>query len=1092
MPYCKTNYERRYVKCFLHNDFFMKIFASFLKNLGYEKKSVEKIIPDGTFANDQEQISSVFEMPFSYLGNKIPPLKKSSEYLKEMTGWVYSCVNAIADKVAETEWHLYRYKTNGDTEELFTHDLLDLLYKVNPFTTKFDHFWLTQASLELTGEAPWLIERNNFDRVIGIYNLRPDRLQIIYDEGKMISGYEYTVRGEKGKLETIELEVKDVIFLKYPNPDNPYRGLGALQAVARTVDIDNYSEEWNKRFYFNSARPDGLITVKVKKLSEEQMKKIKLGIKEYYRGIDNAHKMLVLSGDMDYKQFSLSQKDMDFLEQQKFSRNKILGIFRVPKALVAQTDDVNYCYSEDTEVLTENGFKKYWEVEKEEKIATVNQKTNVMEYYLPKEKFIYDYDGKMIYLKTKNTDVLITPNHKIWYRTEKIKDYKLEEVENVNVNAIKTKASVEYDSGIVLDEFVIPKVEKKLGANNKTQSEEIKVKGDIFIEYLGYFLSEGGMLKETSPNFRYIHTLCQKKSLENISKIRECVNKTGFSYTEYEIENNTVYWNIYGKAVNSWLRENCGDGCDIKKIPLQFKNLNKKQLRILFDALMLGDGSWDKRENRNSGYYSTTSKQLADDVQEVALKLGYSTLLTAQQDKRENRKTLYLIHICDRRENNLRDYKNIINYRGKVWCFEVSNHLFITRRNGKISIHGNSNAKTAERLFSLYNIKPKLERITEQLNEFLVPLFPDGENLFLDFKSPVEEDAEEKYKKYQHGLQSGWMTVNEVRKAENLSPIKGDAGDKIYLPSGYLPIGVTETQTKSLYDRNSNRIKSFRASTKFARKLDPVKEEIRKVVKDYLKKQTVTKKEKKIIAFNKKVFWESQIKIADAFENDYKESMIKIFERQKEEIKNKTATKAIDPNFALLDLKKEKEIGVAIFVPLTKNLVKKEGQIAMDLVKNFKFNLDMPVVREFIKNRPSDFISDVTKETNDLIKEAINAGIKEGEGIDIIKKRITNLFDDFEDYRAERIARSEVIRGSNFATEQAYIQSGVVDGKEWLTSYRENVCEICKDMNGTVVALGKTFFDKGDSYKGIVLDYEDINHPPLHCNCACTLIPFIK
>src|SRR5260370_28517921 len=63
-----------------------------------------------------------------------------------------------------------------------------------------------------------------------------------------------------------------------------------------------------------------------------------------------------------------------------------------------------------------------------------------------------------------------------------------------------------------------------------------------------------------------------------------------------------------------------------KHIPRELLALSQRQLRLLFDALMAGDGSMGDRDRRD-GRYSTSSKQLADDIQQVALQLGPSATL---------------------------------------------------------------------------------------------------------------------------------------------------------------------------------------------------------------------------------------------------------------------------------------------------------------------------------------------------------------------------------------------------------------------------------------------------------------------------------
>ena len=64
-----------------------------------------------------------------------------------------------------------------------------------------------------------------------------------------------------------------------------------------------------------------------------------------------------------------------------------------------------------------------------------------------------------------------------------------------------------------------------------------------------------------------------------------------------------------------------------KFIPHDIKQLSPRLLRILLDAMMLGDGRHEK-PNRFSGDYCTVSEQLADDVQEIIFKAGFASTKT--------------------------------------------------------------------------------------------------------------------------------------------------------------------------------------------------------------------------------------------------------------------------------------------------------------------------------------------------------------------------------------------------------------------------------------------------------------------------------
>jgi len=280
--------------------------------------------------------------------NEAQPLAKTSDYLKAATGWVYASATAISDEIGAMQFKLFKRK--GDqVEEVMEHEVLDLLYKANNFTTKFDLMWLTQDYLELAGEAPWYLVRQN-NVITDILLLRPDLITVkAGTSNNYIDGYTYKVYDGGGAKE-IPLAIEDVIFIKYPSTTNPFRGMGTLQACAKTVDIDNYSEDYNRTFFYNSAMPGSILKTD-QKLRPDVMKKLQYSMKKLYKGSNNAHKAMVLEQGLDWKPMQLSQKDMDFLEQQRFSRDKILGIFRVPKPVLGLTEDVNRANAEATDFI---------------------------------------------------------------------------------------------------------------------------------------------------------------------------------------------------------------------------------------------------------------------------------------------------------------------------------------------------------------------------------------------------------------------------------------------------------------------------------------------------------------------------------------------------------------------------------------------------------------------------------------------------------------------------------------------------------------------------------------------------------------------
>jgi len=73
----------------------------------------------------------------------------------------------------------------------------------------------------------------------------------------------------------------------------------------------------------------------------------------------------------------------------------------------------NACYSEDTEILTENGWKKFYELDPKERVATLNSEGE-LEYQVPTRYFKAKYRGKMFHISGRRIDLLVTPNHNLY------------------------------------------------------------------------------------------------------------------------------------------------------------------------------------------------------------------------------------------------------------------------------------------------------------------------------------------------------------------------------------------------------------------------------------------------------------------------------------------------------------------------------------------------------------------------------------------------------------------------------------------------------------------------------------------------------
>lgn len=361
-----------------------------------------------------------------------------------------------------------------------------------------------------------------------------------------------------------------------------------------------------------------------------------------------------------------------------------------------------------------------------------------------------------------------------------------------------------------------------------------------------------------------------------------------------------------------------------------------------------------------------------------------------------------------------------------------------------------ANAKQALWAFTRFTVRPRLQKIEEMLNATIVKAF--GNDLVLEFDNPVPNDRELQLKEYQVGI-NNWLTPNEVRQEEGLEPIEG--GDVFASKQPIAPADL----------------------------IAPLKTVKEKKVTALIDDERTVRGEKA---------WNEMLKYQKPFEDKYRAAFAKYFgEAKVRAVRALTEKKSKAPAPLLV---KTAEVGFIFdfLKPLQKEYYEKQGRQALSelgLVNDFVMN---DAIKARLEKYNMKLAGAVTDTTLDSLKTIIADGIAAGEGTDAVSAEIAKYFDDAQKYRADRIARSETILASNSATEEAWKQSDVVQSKEWYTAKDERVCDYCDGMDGTTIDLSDKFFQLGDNFQGMQLDYRSIGEPPLHTQCRCVLLPVLK
>lgn len=305
---------------------------------------------------------------------------KQLEGFDSIHSYVNSCIRAIADQISSTPINLYK-----DGDKISEHNALSILKDpadhINGAEFKesiVKHLLLTGDSFieTVTTEKDFGQDRTGKRPVQLLPVIPPSNLTIVptgedYDGIDIIKGYIY----QSTKGQDIALDKDEIIHTKLFNSTDALYGLSPLQALREELFTDLQAIEYNKSFFKNSARPEGILNTE-QQLTDDAVDDIRQRWNKAHQGPQNANKVAVLSRALKYQSIGLSQADMQFVEQRDMTKEDIRSIFRTPDSILGDTQ-ATYASSlaansnfylnvvmplakRIAESLTNNFLKEYW------------------------------------------------------------------------------------------------------------------------------------------------------------------------------------------------------------------------------------------------------------------------------------------------------------------------------------------------------------------------------------------------------------------------------------------------------------------------------------------------------------------------------------------------------------------------------------------------------------------------------------------------------------------------------------------------------------------------------------------------------------
>lgn len=279
---------------------------------------------------------------YSFLFGRTTSGKPVNERTAMQTTAVYACVRILAEAVASLPLHVYEYQDDGGKKLVHDHPLYYLLHdEPNPEMTSFVFRETLMSHLLIWGNAYAQIIRDGAGRVLGLYPLLPDKMDVQRDDRGNIY-YVYSRNSDENPMfkeyGDIRLKAENVFHI----PGLGFDGLIGYSPIAmakNAVGMTLACEEYGASFFANGANPGGVLEHPG---VLKDPSKVRESWNSVYRGVNNAHKIAVLEEGMKYQQIGIPPEEAQFLETRKFQINEIARLYRIPPHMVGDLDKSSF------------------------------------------------------------------------------------------------------------------------------------------------------------------------------------------------------------------------------------------------------------------------------------------------------------------------------------------------------------------------------------------------------------------------------------------------------------------------------------------------------------------------------------------------------------------------------------------------------------------------------------------------------------------------------------------------------------------------------------------------------------------------------
>jgi len=352
----------------------------------------------------------------------------------------------------------------------------------------------------------------------------------------------------------------------------------------------------------------------------------------------------------------------------------------------------DWCSDSKTRCMTKDGWKYYHEISIGDEILAFDPKTKTTRWNKLNDMYVNDnYDGDMIKIKNYNRAIMVTPYHTCY-------------VEHSN-----SRKNLILEANELNSRHLIPR-------SAPFELSKDKIISDYLVKIAGWLVTDGHIIKrkrkkkDGSFSHSYVGKITQAKpyTVKILKDMELSYYKDEKNYDHGKFKSNYSKYVFHVPLGDILELKECGLNIEDKELSWGFlSKLSKRQLELLYDTMMLADGTGQNRfcGTERAVFFMTLIQTM----------LGSPT--TFYQQENNCWRTRILKHKAISCVG-----KKVVNYKGSIWCPSVDTGFWVAEREGLIFITGNT-ISTARQAADAFGVGTKGRISREYWMRYMVSQF---------------------------------------------------------------------------------------------------------------------------------------------------------------------------------------------------------------------------------------------------------------------------------------------------------------------------------------------------------------------------------